>query len=315
MGYVTQDEIRQAKEMDLLTYLQNYEPHELLQLGPNNYCTRTHDSLKISNGKWYWFSRGIGGKTALDYLIKVKGFSFTHAVETILAKTTLQPPISSPTPLPQGHSCKLLMPEMNGNTNTVEKYLIGRGIHPDVIGYCLSHRLLFESTPYHNAVFVGQDKNGITRYAALRGTMGNYKGEATGSNKHYSFSIVDRPCLTTVHLFESAIDLMSYASLLHVMGQDWKQDALLSLAGVYKNTRENVIPVSLSQFLANYPSIKILRLHLDNDEVGRGATEGIINGLKHKYEIFDEPPQHGKDVNDYLRYLQSSKAIKNLHVY
>ena len=42
--------------------------------------------------------------------------------------------------------------------------------------------------------------------------MGNYKGEAIGSNKHYSFSIVDGPCSTTVHLFESAIDLMSYAA-------------------------------------------------------------------------------------------------------
>ncbi len=313
MGYVTQDEIRQAKEMDLLTYLQNYEPHELLQLGSNNYCTRTHDSLKISNGKWYWFSRGIGGKTALDYLIKVQGFSFTRAVETILAKTTPQPPITSSVTLSQGHPRELLMPELNDNTETVEKHLMERGIHIDVIDYCLSHHLLFESTPYHNAVFVGHDKDGITRYAALRGTIGNYKGEATGSDKHYSFSIVDSPYLTTVHLFESAIDLMSYATLLHMIGQDWKQDALLSLAGVYKTKRENVIPVSLSQFLANYPSIKILRLHLDNDEVGRGATEGIINGLKHKYEIFDEPPQYGKDVNDYLRYLQSSKARMDSH--
>ncbi len=33
-------------------------------------------SLKISNGKWIWWSRGIGGRSALDYLIKVKGYSF-----------------------------------------------------------------------------------------------------------------------------------------------------------------------------------------------------------------------------------------------
>ena len=55
-----------------MTYLQNYEPRELVHFSGNVYCTRTHDSLKISNGKWYWHSRGIGGRSALDYLIKVK---------------------------------------------------------------------------------------------------------------------------------------------------------------------------------------------------------------------------------------------------
>ena len=55
--------------MDLLTYLKNYEPSELVHFGGNTYCTRTHDSLKISNGKWGWFSRGIGGKKSLRFNI------------------------------------------------------------------------------------------------------------------------------------------------------------------------------------------------------------------------------------------------------
>ena len=54
--------------MDLLTYLKNYEPYELVHFSGNTYTTRTHDSLKISNGKWMWWSRGIGGRSALDYL-------------------------------------------------------------------------------------------------------------------------------------------------------------------------------------------------------------------------------------------------------
>ena len=86
MGYVTREMIDRAKKMDLLTYLQTYEPQELVHFGGNTYCTREHDSLKISNGKWCWFSRGIGGKTALDYLIKVKELPFTEAVERIAQK-------------------------------------------------------------------------------------------------------------------------------------------------------------------------------------------------------------------------------------
>ena len=50
MGYVTREMIDRAKEMDLLTYLQTYEPQELVHFGGSTYCTREHDSLKISNG-------------------------------------------------------------------------------------------------------------------------------------------------------------------------------------------------------------------------------------------------------------------------
>ena len=315
MGYVTPEEIRQAKQMDLLTYLQNYEPHELVRVAPNTYCTREHDSLKISNGKWCWFSRGIGGKTALDYLIKVQDYPFTQAVETILGRTAARPPVVSYRQQIPEPPRDLMMPELNSNTKAVVKYLMGRGIHPEVIDYCLTHRLLFESRQYHNAVFVGYDKDGKARYAALRGTMGSYKGEVTGSDKRYSFSIVENRSAGTVHLFESAIDLMSYATLLHMTGRDWKQDALLSLDGVYKTKRENVVPVSLSRFLTDYPGIKTLRLHLDNDEIGRGAAQGIMDGLKDKYEILDEPPRYGKDVNDALQrrlglYRQKEECVR-----
>ena len=36
----------------LLTYLRRFEPEELVHIGGDTYATRTHDSLKISNGKW-----------------------------------------------------------------------------------------------------------------------------------------------------------------------------------------------------------------------------------------------------------------------
>ena len=315
MPYVSSDDILEARKMDLLTYLQNYEPHELVRVAPNTYCTREHDSLKISNGKWCWFSRGIGGKTALDYLIKVQDYPFTQAVETILGRTAARPPLISYRQQIPEPPRDLMMPELNSNTKAVVKYLIGRGIHPEVIDYCLTHRLLFESRQYHNAVFVGYDKEGKARYAALRGTMGSYKGEVTGSDKRYSFSITESRSAETVHLFESAIDLMSYATLLRMTGRNWKQDALLSLAGVYKTKRENVVPVSLSRFLTDYPGIKILRLHLDNDEIGRGAAKGIMDGLKDKYEILDEPPRYGKDVNDALQrrlglYRQKEECVR-----
>ena len=59
MPYIPPEVVAQAREMDLLPYLRTYEPQELVHFGGSTYCTREHDSLKISNGKWCWFSRGI----------------------------------------------------------------------------------------------------------------------------------------------------------------------------------------------------------------------------------------------------------------
>lgn len=79
--------IEQARQMDLLSYLQRYEPSNLKRVAGNVYCTKEHDSLKISNGKWYWWSRGFGGVSALDYLIKVREYSFVEAVEMLTGIT------------------------------------------------------------------------------------------------------------------------------------------------------------------------------------------------------------------------------------
>ncbi len=86
MPYYPPEVVERARQMDLLTYLKTSEPYELVPVGNNAFCTREHDSLKISNGKWCWFSRGIGGKTALDYLIKVKEIPFTDAVGMIVGQ-------------------------------------------------------------------------------------------------------------------------------------------------------------------------------------------------------------------------------------
>ena len=69
MPFYDTETIEQARRVDLLTYLQTCEPQELVHVSGNVYCTREHDSLRISNGKWCWFSQGFGGYSALDYLI------------------------------------------------------------------------------------------------------------------------------------------------------------------------------------------------------------------------------------------------------
>lgn len=50
------DVLERARQIDLLSYLRTYEPSNLVKVkGTTNvYCTAEHDSLKLSNGKWYW---------------------------------------------------------------------------------------------------------------------------------------------------------------------------------------------------------------------------------------------------------------------
>ncbi len=134
MPYIPKEVVEQARQMDLLTYLRNYDPQELVHFAGNTYCTREHDSLKISNGKWYWFSRSIGGVSALDYLIKVKGMAFHEAVQQITGQAAIQPPVFASKPKEKGLKVLLLPPVNRSNTHAVN-YLQHRGIDMEIIDY------------------------------------------------------------------------------------------------------------------------------------------------------------------------------------
>ena len=40
-----------------------------------------------------WWSQRTGGRSALDYLIKVRGYSFLEAVELLAEQANIQPPL------------------------------------------------------------------------------------------------------------------------------------------------------------------------------------------------------------------------------
>ena len=301
MPYIAPEVITEAKRMDLLTYLREYEPGELVKFSSNTYTTRTHDSLKISNGKWMWWSRGIGGKSALDYLIKVRGMDFVQAVQTIMGNGS----VSFPTyeNIKSYEEQPLLLPEKSPTTDVVFDYLFGRGIDFEIINHCLEQELIIESLPYHNVVFIGYDEGKEPKYAAYRATnQSRIMGDCTGSKKQYSFRLTAENT-GEVHLFECAIDLLSYATLMKLEGKDWRQYNLVSLAGVYspkQKIKDSKVPVTLSRLLEKDKTIRRIVLHLDNDIAGRKETKALQTILSDKYEVVDDPPQYGKDVNDFL---------------
>ena len=305
MPGVSKEQIERAKEWDLLSYLQAREPQELKRCGVFEFCLKSHDSLKISNGKWNWHSQGIGGKTALDYLIKVRGMDFVSAVETLCGERAAV--VQMPTEK-QGSPRPFVLPEKNRVASAAVTYLQSRGIAADIIGRSMGNGTLYESKRHHNCVFVGRDQAGKARYAFLRGTGGTFKQEISGSDKRYGFylSAAD-PASPYLAVTESAIDALSVASLVNQQGGEWSKAHYLSLGGTS--------PRALVQFLKDHPNVSCISLCLDADKAGtlgmakiHEAVEGDRE-LKARVKVMvDNPPSATSGCKDYNQLLVKKEA-------
>jgi hypothetical protein len=136
MPRLSDEQIAQARSIDLLDYLQTYEPGNVKKSGANEHCMVEHDSLKMSNGKWFRHSRQYGGYSALDFLVKVRGVHFVDAVESLTERryfsqdhyktmSKADPPLQRPPSKP------FTLPKPNRNPDRVIAYLRGRGIDKD----------------------------------------------------------------------------------------------------------------------------------------------------------------------------------------
>lgn len=258
---------------------------------------------------------GIGGKSALDFLIKIDNYSFLEAANIIAENIKVKAP--KYVPYSEKERDKKLQIPMRAKTdkNAID-YLLNRGISFNVIKHCIDHYLLYENeytSPstnkvFQNVAFIGWDKKtNRPRHIALRGINQDFKGDATGSDKRYSFCIESRnPNCDTVHVNEAPIDVLSQATLFELDNKEFNHEHILSLTGIYaprNDTKEIKIPLALQQFLIDYPKVKNIVFHLDLDKVGRQATKLIIENIKSKmpeYTCYDDPPRYYKDTNDNL---------------
>ena len=298
-SYVTPQEIEQARQLDLLSYLQQHEPEELVRFSSHVYTLRSHDSLKISNGKWYQWSTGIGGVSALDYLIKVQGMDFVSAVSKILRYSPLAEP-AGPTPAKRQRSV-FTLPTPYENNGRVRTYLTGRGLSMDLLRMCIDAGLIYEDVR-HNCVFVGFDRKKVPRYAMLRSSSpySTFLGEVSGSDKRYSFSLSGIG--ETLYVFESAIDCLSFIELQRMKTDELKPDNYLSLSGVYRpgEGKRTELPAALQEYLSINEGIRHIALCLDNDDAGVKAAMAICAAMPEGYTTELLPPEVGKDYNEQL---------------
>ena len=156
MPGVSKEQIAAAKKMTAIEFLRRYRSADLVKSSAHGeFELRSHDSFKI-NGEssiWHWKSRGIGGKSALDYLVHVEQCGFVEAVRMLCDEV--------PGYIPVAHEeveqkrPEFSLPPAARNNARVVAYLCGRGISPVVLSYCVDRGLVYESLPYHNCVFIG----------------------------------------------------------------------------------------------------------------------------------------------------------------
>jgi hypothetical protein len=300
MPWIEPERAALARSVDLLTYLQSNEPGELKKCGPNEYRTAGHGSLVISNGCWYWNRGQVGGRSAVDYLMKVRGMSFPEAAGAVLGGRAA--PVSLPVKKPEAEREQktLILPPLARFPARALAYLQSRGLHADILRKCIDSGLIYESR-YNGAevcVFVGRGETGEARFACMRGICGNLKKDCPGSDKRFSFRFPAQDAGSAeLVVTESPIDALSHACLFPDSG-----GCRLSLGGTSD--------IALMAFLERNPQIERVSLCLDNDSAGRTASSKIRNTLAESYPriaVTIDTPDTGKDFSEMLIYTKKQE--------
>ena len=183
--WVSEKEKLAAKEYDVYEYLRIADPAELVKICKGEYCLRSHDSFKISHkdGKWlwYWYSRGIGGRSAVDYLIKVKDYPFVDAIKEVnRAMKGMNPSFF----VAEKEKKVFRLPPGSRKNDQVIGYLCFRGIDKSLIEDLIAEKMIYQNRKHQSVVFVGFDDQGKPAHASYRATgTSNVKGDFGGSNK------------------------------------------------------------------------------------------------------------------------------------
>lgn len=175
MPGVTEQEIAQAKQMNLYQYMQLCEPDNFKPEGPGQFRHKGHSSLTFAeDGSWTYFKTKATGRTALNYLIAVEGVSFVEAVREINriqggVRPSFQP-VKAPSPPAEKKPAKeFRLPKPDKNNYAATAYLRKRCIHPNVLTVCKQKKILYQTSfkDHPNCVFVGRDGNGEPNATAI----------------------------------------------------------------------------------------------------------------------------------------------------
>ena len=265
--HFTEEQKAQARQTDIVSLL--ISQGETVKRSGSEYEWKDgSQKVTIRGNLWYHQYDRVGGD-AIDFVRRFYNKSYTQAMEYLLGNGSGVLIISPPV-IKEKQPFKL--PKPYRNMDRVKNYLhYVRGIDEDIIETFANENMIYESADYHNAVFVGFDKNAIPRHANKRGIGrgSTFKGNVDSCIPEYSFHW--NGTSNRLYLFEAPIDMLSFIS----MNKDrWKQHSYA--AGCCVSDRV------MWQMLKDNPNISHVCLCLDNDQAGKLANGRISERLSKK---------------------------------
>ena len=258
-------------------------------------------SGKVSINGSEWFSQyELVGGGAVNFVQKFFGLSYPDAVRSLLGNNAGEEVISERMPPKIKPKKPFELPEKHTDMRRVYGYLMHeRMIDRQVINRFVADGLIYEDAKYHNAVFIGNDRNGKTVHAHKRATSAksDFKGNLESSIAEYSFHFDGSS--EYLFVFEAPIDMLAYISM-HKQG--WDKHSYVALCSTADR--------AALQMLMDNPQLKTVYLCLDNDNAGLLGCERISKAIHElgEYSVWRVPPQN-KDWDEDLKALNGREAI------
>lgn len=287
----------QARQTDLVAFLQS-RGENLKRSGREYEWRDGAQKVSLRGNLWFHQYERIGGD-AVDFVEKFYGLSYPQAV-TLLLEGNIGVTPSAASQSVEKEVKAFALPPSNHSMRRVYAYLMRyRGIDRDVLDTFVRHGMIYESSDFHNAVFVGFDTNKKPCHAHKRGTGSgsSFKGNAAASNPRYSFhwnGNSDR-----LYLFESPVDLLSFVSLYK---DGWEKHSYAAACCVGDQV--------LFQTLADHPNITKVYLCMDNDEAGQAANLRIAEKLRGQDIYAEILIPRRKDWNEDLMQLEEREETQ-----
>lgn len=181
-------------------------------------------------------------------------------------------------------------------------YLIQRrGIDKEIIHYFVNAKKLYENT-MKSCVFVGYNDENQPAFASFRSTSDSkMRGSIVGSSKQFVFAKEGEN--GNLFVFESAIDLMSYLSLIKMDNSE-----RISVDKNHYISLDGVSGLGLDHYLIKHPQIDSIYLCLDNDKAGNKASYSFSKLYHEKYRMIRKlPPEGCEDWNDRLCMIKQCR--------
>ena len=272
MPYIhfTEEQKRQANQVDLVEFLR-FKGEPLIRSGPEFRMSSNH-SVTVQGNEWYDHAAEKGGGP-VTFLKEFYGMNYPQAVITLLDEdlSILDPPIDTPR---EKVRKPFELPPANKDNRRVFAYLLKhRHLDRDVLTTFVRTGLVYEDQKYHNAVFVGMDKDGTPRHAHKRSTNSQgktFRMTAEGSDFRYAFNWPG----SNNHLlvFEAPIDMLSFISKFH--DSACAKYSYVALCGTSSQP--------MLGMLERCPQIDTVHFALDNDHAGQLATRRLAKLAREK---------------------------------